>query len=324
MERTGGKMRGLRQLANRGGIFAMCAMDHRGSLSQMLGGNNPQGVTYQTMVDYKMDLCRVLAPHASGVLLDPIYGARQAKEAGVLPRETGLLVSLEETEYESTSEGRITRLLPDWGVEQVKRLGASAAKLLLYYRPDLPGTASIQLDIVGRLAEDCRRQDIALLVEPKSYAVGQKEKDPLEFARIKPDLVIETARQLTALPIDVLKAEFPAEMDYEEDQGRLFGLCQRLDEASRVPWVLLSGGVTFDVFSRQVEMACKAGASGFLAGRALWQEATAIPSRPERVEYLRGVVAPRLDQLTAIANAYGTAWYSRVVNSPKGAPVPVV
>ncbi len=29
---------------------------------------------------------------------------------------------------------------------------------------------------------------------------------------MKPDLVVETARLITALPIDVLKAEFPADI----------------------------------------------------------------------------------------------------------------
>lgn len=153
--------------------------------------------------------------------------------------------------------------------------------------------------------------------------MDEKEKDPLEFAGIKPKLVIETARQLTSLPIDVLKAEFPAEMDYEEDQGRVFYLCQQLNEASRVPWVLLSGGVSFDVFSRQVEIACKAGASGFLAGRSLWQEATSIASRTERLRFLERTVAPRLDHLANIANTYGTPWYSRVTNSLKHTPAAV-
>lgn len=275
----------------------------------MLNGKNPEAVSDETMVDYKLDLCQVLAPRASAVLLDPVYGAIQAIAAGVLPADTGLLVSLEDADYESTTEGRITKLLPDWSVEKVKRLGAAAAKLLLYYRPDLPSTAAKQSDTVRRLADDCQREDIAFLVEPKSYAVGEREKDPREFARVKPQLVIESARQLTELPIDVLKAEFPAEMEYEEDQGHLSHLCQQLNDASRVPWVLLSDGVNFEVFCRQVEIACRAGASGFLAGRALWQEATAFTSRTQRLRFLETTVARRLDLLVNIANAYGTPWY---------------
>ena len=48
---------------------------------------------------------------------------------------------------------------------------------------------------------------------------------------------------------------------------------------------LLSAGADYKTFNRQVEIACKAGASGFLAGRALWQEGVQISSRKERADF---------------------------------------
>lgn len=305
-----GKIRGLQQLANSDGIFVMCAMDHRGSLRKMLDEEHPKAVSYRTMVDYKLDLCRALAPHASAVLLDPVYGAAQAIAAGLLPGATGLLISMEATGYSGSKEGRITQLLPQWSVEKVKRMGGTAAKLLLYYRPDLADVAAKQLSLVKGLADDCLEADIPFLVEPMSYRVG--EKNAAEFARIKPQLVIETARQVTALPIDVLKAEFPADLGYEKEGKRLLHLCRQLDKASRVPWVILSAGVDFELFYRQVEIACKAGASGFLAGRAVWQEATYIHSRRERLRFLETTVAERLRHLAKVANTYGKPWYAKL------------
>ncbi|MFC1944625.1 tagatose 1,6-diphosphate aldolase [Chloroflexota bacterium] len=313
MEIALGKMRGLQQLADSRGIFAMCAMDHRGSLKRMLEESCPQATGDQALVDFKMDMCRVLAPHASAVLLDPIYGTGQAVTGGVLPGDKGLLVSLEATGYEAEGDegGRITSLLPGWSVEKIKRMGASAVKLLLYYRPDLADIASKQTETAGQVAEHCQAEDIPFLLEPKSYGAGEAEHDPREYARIKPQLVIETARQLTGLAVDVLKAEFPAEMAYERDEARLLDLCYQLNEASRVPWVLLSGGVDFDTFSRQVEIACRAGASGFLAGRAVWQDAVFLAPGEERMRFLEDTVAPRLDRLTHIADTYGMPWFSR-------------
>jgi tagatose 1,6-diphosphate aldolase len=88
--------------------------------------------------------------------------------------------------------------------------------------------------------------------------------------------------------------------------------CKRLDAASHVPWIILSGGVDFDLFVRQVEIASKAGASGFLAGRALWQEATSIATREQRQEFFNTVVVDRLRVLMAAANAYGTPWFKKV------------
>lgn len=306
-----GKIRGLQRLANERGIMAMCALDHRDSLMRMLGKEHPENVSYQTLVDFKLDLCRILAPYASAILLDPIYGAGQAIAAGVLSKSTGLLVSLEKSGYSGGTEARITDLLPGWSVRKVKKMGATGAKLLLYYRPDI-NVAKRQLDTVKKLADDCLAEDIPFVVEPMSYKVGKAESEPQNFARIKPQLVIETAKQITALPIDVLKAEFPADLEYEKDEGRLLGFCHQLNEASQVPWVILSAGVNFELFHREVKLACQAGASGFLAGRALWQEATQISSRQERLAFLETTVAKRLKSLTELANAYGTPWYSKV------------
>ena len=309
---SAGKLRGLQQLAYPNGTLAMCAMDHRGSLRRMLDPERPQAVSYSDMVEYKLDLCRALAPHASAVLLDPVYGASQAMATGALPGSTGLLLSIEATGYAGTSERRITELLPGWSVEKTKRMGASAAKLLLYYRPDLEDTAARQLDLVRRVAEECARAELPLLVETRSYPIRDEERDPREFARIKPQIVIETAEQVTALPLDVLKTEFPADSAYETDQERLADLCRQLDQASRVPWVILSAGVDFERFEKEVKLACKAGASGFLGGRALWQEATSIRSRAERVRFLEMVAVERLKRLTHLARSHGTPWFSKL------------
>ena len=68
---TIGKIRGLQQIANPEGIFVICAMDHRGSLRRMIDGENPEKVSYEEMVERKLELCSSLAKYASAVLLDP-------------------------------------------------------------------------------------------------------------------------------------------------------------------------------------------------------------------------------------------------------------
>jgi tagatose 1,6-diphosphate aldolase len=307
-----GKLRGLQQLADAEGMMTMCAIDHRGALKRALNESNPDAVSYQDMVDFKLDLCQSVAPFASAILLDPEYGASQAIAAGLLPASRGLLVSIEKTGYSGANNARITELLPGWSVKKAKRMGASAVKLLVYFRPDLKDVASKQLALVASLADQCIEADMAFLVEPVSYPVEEDGASARDFSQIKPELVIETARQLTALPIDVLKAEFPADIKFEKDEGKLLSLCQELDNASRLPWVLLSAGVDFDSFKKQVEIACRAGASGFLAGRALWQEGAKIRSREERLRFFQNTAVPRLKELAEIADRYGKPWYSRL------------
>jgi len=106
------------------------------------------------------------------------------------------------------------------------------------------------------------RADV-LPIEP-----GQK-KESAEFARQKPDIVLESARRLSGLGIDLLKSEFPDDPHYERDEARMREHCRQLTALSPVPWVILSAAERFAVFQRLVEIACEEGASGFMVGRAI-------------------------------------------------------
>ena len=313
MKRLGiGKIRGLQQIANPDGIFTVCAMDHRGSLRSMIDEERPGEVNYEEMVERKLELCSSLAKYASAVLLDPIFGAAQCISQGVLPSNTGLLVSIEASGYQGGKEQRLTKLLDGWNVGKIKRMGASAVKILVYYRPDLKQMASKQLNTVDTVAAECIKYDLPFLVEPKSYPIGNEISNPAEFAALKEQLVIKTAQEVTALPMDVLKAEFPADLHYRKDKSELLNLCHQLDMSSQVPWLILSAGVDFELFCQQVEIACQAGASGFLGGRAIWQEAMYINDARERAQYLSTVAADRLKRLNEIANKYAVPWYRKL------------
>jgi tagatose 1,6-diphosphate aldolase len=307
-----GKIRGLQQIAGADGVFTMCAMDHRGSLESALCVQERTDNCPREMTDFKLELCEALAPYASAVLLDPIYGAAQAITRSLIPKTCGLLVSLEATGYTGDSQYRETLLLENWSVAKLKRMGASAAKILVYYRPDLKGLAQRQLQLVGEVARECLRYDIPLLVEPVSYPVGNEVGNAGEFARIKSEVVVQTAREMTALPIDVLKAEFPADLNFHTDEEKLSQFCMELDSASQKPWVILSAGASFEPFLKEVEIACRCGASGFLAGRAVWQEAVAMTDGNARRKYLATVAADRLKRLAEMAHKYAVPWYKKL------------
>jgi tagatose 1,6-diphosphate aldolase len=308
-----GKIRGLQQISTPEGVFIICAMDHRGSLKTMIEKEQlDDHVDYQELVEHKLELCATLAPHVSAVLLDPNYGAAHCITGGVLPGHTGLLVSIEATGYEIDPQGRITTLLDDWSVEKIKRMGGSAVKILVYYRPDLAEVANKQLKTIQMVAEECLEYDIPFLVEPKTYPTKGENTSSPQFSARKPSLVIKTARQITSLPIDVLKAEFPADMKYETNRAKLLQFCQQLDEASQVPWVILSAGVDYETFRKEVEIACQAGASGFLGGRAIWQEAIHFANKKERVKFLATTAADRLKELAEIATKYAVPWYRKL------------
>jgi len=305
-----GKLRGLQQLATADGIFTICAMDHRGSLQHIIGEDAE--LDYGEMVERKLELCSQLAPYASAVLLDPVFGAAQCIARGALPKSTGLMVSIEASGYGGGNEQRQTQLLEDWNVAKIKRMGASAAKLLVYYRPDLIELANKLMDMVEMTGLECKRHDIPFVVEPLSYPMGEEVRNPAHFAKVKEQLVLKTARHITNLPIDVLKSEFPGDPRYNKDNASLTDLCRQLDEAAAVPWVVLSAAVDFETFCQEVEIACRGGASGFLAGRAIWQEAMHLDKAKERINFLATVGADRLKKLNEIAAKYATPWHKKL------------
>ena len=304
---TLGKLRGLQEIANPHGLFTITALDHRGSLRRALNPGDPGAVDYQQMVDYKIKLLQALAPQSSAILIDPVFGAAPSLKGGHISGSQGFLVSLEATGYEDSDGDRATTTAEGWGIEKIKRMGASAVKILLYYNPGSK-TAAQQEDYIRQAVEECAQVDIPLLVEPMTYHIPDGPKKGTEdFAKRKPEMVIETARQLWPLGIDVLKAEFPDDPDFEKDEARMAEHCLELTEACGVPWVLLSAGVDYETFKVQTTVACENGASGFLAGRAIWQEAPGLPEA-EQDSFLQTTAVGRLTELTTVANERGRPW----------------
>ncbi len=299
-----GTRRGLAACASPTGRFLVLALDHRQNLRRELRPEDPASVSYREMVEFKLAAVRALAPATTGILLDPEVGAGQAIATGALPAATGLIVAIEATGYEGSASARVSRVLPGWSAAAAKRIGASAAKLLVYYHPDAPN-ADAQERLVADVAAECRRLDLALFLEPLSFALAGGRLTGEDRRAV----VIETARRLTALGPDVLKAEFPYDAGVT-DERRWQEACAELDDASRLPWVLLSGGVDDATFEAQLRVACAAGASGALVGRSVWSDA-ATRAEPERSAFLTETGRSRLARLTAIVEAEGHAWEPR-------------
>ena len=300
-----GTRRGLEACASARGTFAVLALDHRQNLSRELHPEAPATATFREMVAFKRAVVRALAGTATGTLLDPEIGAAQCIADGSLPATAGLLVAIEATGYEGPPTARVSRILPGWSVEQAKRIGASAAKLLVYYHPDAANAAN-QERLVAEVAAACRAADLALFIEPLGYDPKIGGKLTGEARR---RCVVETGRRLMALGGDVLKAEFPYDPGVT-DEAAWTDACAELDAASPVPWVLLSGGVDDATFERQAAGARRAGASGVLGGRAVWATSATMPAA-ERDAWLAAVGRARLGRLAALVDETGVPWHAR-------------
>jgi tagatose 1,6-diphosphate aldolase len=311
-----GTRRGLDACASPRGTFGILALDHRQNLRRELHPDAPETTTHAEMVEFKRAVVRALSRTATGTLLDPEIGAAQCVADGSLPAGAGLIVAIEATGYEGPPGARVSRVLPGWSVEKAKRIGASAAKLLIYYNPDA-ANAGDQETLLEGVAAECGANDLPLFVEPLSF-------DPVSGGKLAGEArrrcVVETARRLMARGGDVLKAEFPYDGSVA-DESAWADACAELDAASPVPWVLLSGGVDDSTFERQVGVACRAGASGVLAGRSVWAPAATLPPR-ERDSWLQSEGRARLRRLVELVDAEGLPWHARPRGPLAAAAVP--
>jgi tagatose 1,6-diphosphate aldolase len=292
-----GKLRGLSQCSNENSVFNILALDHRQAVKKVFG-DLPD--PYAEAVKFKRAVVKTLTPFSTAILLDPSIGVGPCIADKSLPGRCGMIITVEASGYEGPSHARISRLPADWSCDRIKRIGASAVKLLVYYH-SRSETASAMKDLVAQVSSECKRLDAPLFLEVLTYSPNPdgKKLSPEEFT----EGVVQAAADLTPIGGDVYKAEFPVDVKAQPDPKKWEDACLSLNQASKIPWVLLSAGVDYPVFAQQTEAVCKAGASGILAGRAIWKEALEGPIS-KRDECLSTIGCDRLQKLQAVINQY--------------------
>lgn len=300
MNSTTGQTRSLDDIAAEGGTFAIIAMDQRNTLRRMFTAVGREG-TDQQLRDAKADVARALTPLASGLLSDPTYGVPAITEAGALAENCGLLVAAEPAERRSYNSEPRVHLDPELNARWVLDQGGDALKFFLQLRADRPKSGPGEPDLVAEalavcqaVIDDCRATGVPVVIENLIYRLPGQELD----ARTREDAIIEAARALNDLDIDLLKLEYPG-----SPEG-----CRRLAEVLDRPWAVLSAGVPFAEFSQAMRIAFdEGGASGFIAGRSVWRETVELDGA-DRQAFLTSVARPRLEELTAIAAAHAKPW----------------
>jgi tagatose-1,6-bisphosphate aldolase len=297
-----GKLRSFQRVTSPDGYFLICALDHLSDFQELLA-SDPSRVTYQQTGEAKNELIRALTNQCSAFLLDARFGLAQAIASRALPGSVGLMGSVEDEDYKPVTATRKTRFRENWGTRQMKMLGVDVCKLLWFFRPD-SSVADHQRDVVRRLAEECAALSLPLVVEPIWYALEGEDPKSDAWRERRVQGIIESAREASALGTDMLKVEFPGYVDHDAGRAKALAACQQLDAAINVPWVILSAGVNYDSFKTQVEIACNAGASGFLAGRSIWRDAASTKDPDLRAK--AGLdAANRLAELANITRACG-------------------
>ncbi len=272
-------------IADPDGAIRVVAIDHRDSLRVLMSPEHPDAIPAEEITAFKIDVVAMLAPRASGVMLEPEYSVPRVPDAGVLPNGVGFTLALEDQGYLADPGGQPTRVMAGWSVAAAVASGAAAAKLLVPYRPGAP-LAGAQEDIARRVAAECVALNFPLVLEPLVY--GDDDADEHTA------LVVETVGRFARMGAALLKLPFPGRGRAAESVAA--AACERITELCPVPWALLSGGGTFESFEAQLTVARRAGCSGFMVGRALWGDVIGVPADSRR-RLLASVVAPRLERL---------------------------
>lgn len=304
---TMGKYRHLSRTSTQAGHFVVIAIDHRAVLLDKLNDVSPQPLTDAQFTAFKAQVLEHLAPESSAVLADPAYGLGHGIASGVLNRQVGLMSPVEVTDYDAHPSLREVNFIPRWSVQKIKMMGGDGVKMLLPYHPKAQGV-EVRLERVQQIIDDCATYDIPFFLEPIPHALNAG--DTLSNAELL-DVSLEMCERFSKMGADVLKLPFPVDAKQSDDENGWATACQQVNDACSVPWALLSAGVNFDTFLRQSWVACQAGASGVIVGRAVWAEAVDFQG-DKRAEFLRTTAIERLRALAHVCDDHATPWTARV------------
>jgi tagatose 1,6-diphosphate aldolase len=322
----------MRRMADAAGRFKMTAVDQRPPIKNPIREKRgtPEA-PWEDVAGFKEMLIEELQAESTAMLLDPHY----AYPRGVtrLDPRLGMILTLEDSIFRETPAGRLSSEIDAWSVEKIKRCGGDAVKVLTWYRPDAgAAVCRAQQDFTARIGEACAKYDIPFVFELLVYPLAHDAEQTREYVEMKskrPELVLESVRVFAAprFGVDLFKLESPLAADevpavgepgWEESQKWF----RDLGEAAGRPWVMLSAGAGMKEFRRVLTQAYRAGASGYLAGRAIWLAAFSHFPDWEKIRAgLRGEARAYMKDLNALTDAEARPWHAHECYGPRGARV---
>jgi tagatose 1,6-diphosphate aldolase len=300
-------------------------MDQRKSLRRLMAeavGLTVEEVSDNQLIEFKSAVSEVLTSFASAILLDPEYGLEGASHRS---SGSGLLLAYELDGYENPRPNRMLALMPRLSVRRLRDMGADGIKILLHYAPGDPVEVNDEkCALIERIGTECAAFEMPFFFEPVVYepatatstsASADAERQALEFARRKPELVIATMREFShpKYSVDVLKVEFPVVARFVKGSSTNTGASaysmdeaiawfRAADEAAGRPYIYLSAGVSTPEFQESLRLAGEAGTrfSGVLCGRATWQDGIPVYMRQGKAGLHQWLETTGAEKLTAL------------------------
>ena len=319
------KRKYMEKLSDENGIISALAFDQRGALKRLMAQHQEAEPTVAQMEELKVLVAEELTPYASSMLLDPEYGLPATK---ALAKNAGLLLAYEKTGYDTSNTKRLPDCLDVWSAKRIKEQGADAVKFLLYYDVDSSEELNQQKQAyIERVGSECVAEDIPFFLEILAYDEKITDASSAEYAKVKPQKVIGAMKVFSdpRFNIDVLKVEVPVNVKYVEGFGdgevvhtkaEAAAFFKEQDEATNLPYIYLSAGVSAKLFQETLVFAHESGANfnGVLCGRATW--AGSVKDYIEQGEeaarkWLRTTGFENIDELNKVLQKTATSWKER-------------
>ncbi|EPS2707372.1 sulfofructosephosphate aldolase [Cronobacter turicensis] len=280
----------LKEIARPSGGFAMLAVDQREAMRLMFaaaGAATP--VADAVLTDFKLNAARILSPYASAILVDRQFCYPQVVEQQAIADSCAMIVAADQFIPGNGIPVDSVTLDDAINAQAVRQHGGKALKLLVLWRSD--EDSQQRLAMVKAFNEKCHAQGLLSIIEPVVRPPRRGNKFDREQA------IIAAAKELGDSGADLYKVEMP--LSGRGDAQALLSASQKLHDQINMPWVILSSGVDEKLFPRAVRIAMSAGASGFLAGRAVWSSVIGLPDTDMM---LRDVALPKLRRLGEVVD----------------------
>lgn len=292
---TTAERRGYQQICGENGFMMVVACDQRGGMRKVLA-DTPEAqkaISIDILGQTKADITTYLANKATCVLLDATCAVPGVVDDGVLARDTGLLIGLDDSGWDIDENGyRKSIMTPGITARRVRELGGTGAKLMVYLRPDLPEANTYNAQVIRDVIRDFAQEDVFLVVEILTYQVD--DESDADYKAAFPDLIVGCTRMAMELGSKVLKMPYP---------GTAKACAQITKLCDGAPWAVLSAGVDHETFVGQVATAMENGASGVIAGRALWKDCISL-DRSVTADKLETVASARLSEIQTILDGH--------------------
>ena len=288
----------LTKLARPSGALAMVAVDQREALRGMFAAHQSDPVPDSQLTQFKVDVARELSPFASALLVDQEFGIDAIIDQKALVDTCGLIAAADLLVGPPGGAATDTAIDPDVDPLRMRDIGSVGLKFLVLWRNDESP------DVRARLVEDfnqlCKVSGLPSIIE----IIVKPPMDSTKSFNREEELII-AAREAATWKPDLYKAEVP--FHGEGDLNLVTKNAERISEAIGSPWVVLSNGVKQPFFNDAVKACAMGGASGFLAGRAVWADIVGAADIPKA---LREVSIPRLQRLAEIVDTHAKPWSS--------------